>query len=145
MKRGTKIHWNSKGIYYSPCGMSTTYYKVVPVEKFNDVPIDERCKRCNDAFTHHSMNFLEVDSIFKCYSEDDTFWLILSCEYCDGTSAPYKDISICYIEFDTHLNNIKTEKTTIGLYNGKHIKKSTCEITTEKMNYLKRLSRIIEG
>lgn len=148
MKRGTKIHWNGKGIYFSPCGMSTTYYKVVSVEKFSDVPIDERCKRCNDAFTYHSMNFLKEDTVFDChyiFNEINTFWLILSCEYNDHSSTPYKNILVSYIEFNNDLSNIKTKNTSLrNFYYGTMIK-SIVKITKEKMNYIKRLSRIIEG
>ncbi len=146
MKRGTKIHWNGKGIYYSPCGMSTTYYKVVSVEKFSDVPVDERCKRCNDAFDSHSKYFLKADTIYHYESKPVTFRLILSCKYNEHSSTPYQHMRVYYIEFNNDLSIIKTKNSNYTSFHcGLHSKKWNVKFTTEKINYIKRLSRIIEG
>jgi len=146
MKRGTKIHWNGKSIYFSPCGMSTTYYKVVPVEKFNDVPIDERCKTCSKAFITHSRGFLEADTIFRYESTPVTFRLVLSCKYNEHSSTPYQHIRVNYIEFNNDLSIIKTKNSSYRSFHcGLHRKKWNVKMTTKKINYIKRLSRIIEG
>ena len=145
MKRGNKIHWSSEGIYFSPCGMSTTYYKSVSVEKFKNVPIDERCKRCNNAFNIHLSNFLEVDTILKRHILLDTYWLILSCEYYKNSSNPYKDLIIHFIEFNGDLNNIKSGRASVGMGCSAPLHERICDMTTEKITYIKRLCKLIEG
>lgn len=148
----TKIHTfvDDGNHQYTPCGLGNTHCHSLPIENYHKVDVGDRCKRCNELYQMHLKSFLEVDRAYlfcsgwEKYYEHYSF-VVLSCGYAHGGISEYKYLSMKVIKFDDLLNYIKQITLSPTLYGAECFKNNGIDMTKDKIEYIKKLCRVVNG
>jgi len=148
--RGKKVHWHSirnadDVPMWTPCGNTPSKTFSIPLEYYNRVNVNDRCKRCHRAFKHHIRGFPKVGQI----REMDPSHRMLSIPYYQiitkvnykGSSYRYYDVSV--IEFTADLSDITTI-TYKRPMPSENIFSENDIYSDEDIEYIKTIYRIIK-
>lgn len=142
---GKKIHtFVDDGHHsYTPCGMSISYYHAISVDSYSKVDVGNRCKRCDEFYQKHLKGFLEVDRVYYWDHHPCYYFIVLSCGYGHKGTSSYENLLIQVIKFDDDLSYIKQTTFLPTLYTAERFKNKGIDMTKDKIEFIKKLYRII--
>ena len=143
-----KTHWywqheNGSDKVYTPCGRDrreNINIISVPVQEFEKIPVEKKCKSCLQAYDLHKSVMIDINTVYHLHYKVvmQHYYLIL---YRNYIGYSYKRVKVKYIIWDEALNYIKICERHWDLSKLKRFKR--LDINPEKINYIKRLGKLI--